>query len=252
MFLASHVSHRSMGSRCLAVMVGALALTIPATSALAFGWMSLNWGADCAGPISTDFRCNTNSTSVSWPMTVSFKTDMAFDLVGLDLSLVGCPGGDGVGLPDWWKLGTADCRASKVEFTADLSAMLDGACWQWAGPSVITSANLHWSGNRSYIEASASLPEGALPVTTERLVQYYAGRVTILNGKTMGTDACAGCNQPFQWIVAQVHLHGADGQSEVITESFGDLIWWNSAFPPCVNADPARNATWGRIKSLYR
>lgn len=165
MSLTSHVPHRSIGSRCLAVSILGLALVVQAAVALAAGSADLVWGNECYpgdGPISRYFACNTNSASVSWPMTISFYTDMPFpNLVGLEVTLEGCP--EGSTIPDWWKLGTGDCRDSRVEFSADFSSNPDAYCFQWAGSSAITTVSSHWSYDRAYIEAAASLPVGSLP-----------------------------------------------------------------------------------------
>jgi hypothetical protein len=82
-------------------------------------------------------------------------------------------------------------------------------------------------------------------------IEYYAGNLTILNSKTVGTGACTGCSRPLGWYVSLITVAGLAGRRDDLTAPLpGGYRWviWNDP----AQIVPARSSSWGQIKSLYR
>lgn len=87
------------------------------------------------------------------------------------------------------------------------------------------------------------------PLTAD--VNYWALELRFNNHHRA---SCAGCNEPIVLIFNRAILRGTSGTS--VEEAFADKASTCAAFnggsPSTCDAVPARNTTWGRIKSLYR
>jgi hypothetical protein len=226
------------------------------------GGVNFNWGTVCYtdNPVSAKvFACNTNGSAGNAFLTASFKVDHEIpDFVGVEISMEGQS--DAAALPDYWKVGVApDCRAGKALFIAGFGTVASDACLDWFGASTLLVYAYTWDGNRAHVDAAAAIPADVpivLPIDTE----YYAGQLQVLNSKAVGTGACTGCSIGMIWGLKQVVAAGLGvepnpGMREVLTEPMPGgnhcLIWNNSALP-CAAPVPARNTTWGQVKSLYR
>ena len=239
------------------LLLTGLLLTLTVSVALA-GGVNFNWGTVCytENPVSAvTFACNTNAMySLSWPMTASFVIDNVIpDFVGVEIHIEGQS--DLPALPDWWKLGAwPDCRANRVQFQADTSSAPQTSCFDWTGGSAVSGFSYTWDTNRAHIDAVAAIPAEFL-FDMHSGVEYYAGRVTILNSKTAGAGACPGCSAGMLWVLYSVVAYGNDGQREVQAEPIpgGNVcLSWNNTIRCCYGPTPARNTTWGQVKSLYR
>jgi len=235
-----------------------LALTVSVALA---GGVNFGWGPVCyteGGISAITFACTTNSnntqfgTGAGWPMTASFVLSTPIpDFVGIDMKIEGQSDAT-PDLPEWWKLGaTGDCRTGKASFVADMSGVAD-VCVDWYGASALTVFGYTWDGNRTHIVASAGLDT---PVLASAGVEYYAGKVTVNNSKTVGSPACAGCLIGFKWGLYEIVPAGISGQIEILREPIvggNHCLDWNNPILPCAAPVPARNTTWGQVKSLYR
>lgn len=230
------------------LLTGAV-LALSASVALA-GGVSLGWGTVClsdAGSSYYHYPCNSNNGY--WSMVSSFMLDTEMtDMVGFQLTMVATPGRGT--LPDWWKLGVApDCRAGLVTYTSDFSTVPQISCLDWSAGQASNTLQYTWDSNHAYVTASTSLPAG----TKSDLVpgtEYYAGKVTIINGKTVGAGSCAGCDNCLFWEVSRITVVGLDGRRDELTTSLpvgNEVVWQDQA---CYT--PARSSTWGQIKGLYR
>jgi hypothetical protein len=238
------------------ICAGLFLLAPPVPVALA-GGVNFSWGTVCytENPVSAvTFACNTNIFVGGWPMTASFVLDTGIpDFVQVDIGIVGQS--DLSVLPDWWKLGgTGDCRTGKASFAADFSDVATETCVDWFGSSTLQSFDYTWDTNRAHIAATAAIPAEE-PFAMSAGTEYYAGKVKILDSKTVGPGCCPGCSAGMFWALYSVVAHGYGGQQEALTwpvPGGNQCLSWNNSQQSCCRPSPARNRTWGQVKSLYR
>jgi hypothetical protein len=237
----------------------ALLLALISTAAHADG-INFNWGSICwtESPVANrTFACNTNNSSASyqWPMTMSFVLDTGFDdLVGIEVTVLG--ESVQLELPDWWKLGPTDCRPNAMTYTSDRSAYAGETCSDWTAGEAVDALSYAWTGNGVQVRAIATLPT---PVDLAP-GEWYAGTLTLKNGRTVGIGACSGCVHGFSWGLALVTCVGHDGHREYFSEKAPDgnqCLRWNDApyrcgGPSCALCVHSAATTWGRVKTLYR
>jgi len=242
-----------------------LVLVAPLSMANTTGGLSLNWGTNCWGDgpqVSLmTFACASNTSPANWRMTASFKLDSDMpDWINWDEKIVGVS--ELADLPDWWLLaapGTCRTTISNV-FTntqaysgsgADCVNPFDGVGVFIGGTNYVVM-----SADSVLIQAANTLLAGT-PVPGGQ--ENFISTITIKNGKTVGTGSCAGCSAGFVFGFWQL-LIGTEA-SEVgytrITEPYtggNQCLTWQHAWAdqPCNAPVPARNTTWGQVKSLYR
>jgi hypothetical protein len=229
-----------------------LALTVSVALA---GGLNFGWGTVCyteSGVSSVTFACLTNTFAGGWPMTASFVLDAPMaDFVGVDVKMEGKS--DAASLPDWWKIGNAgDCRTGKATFTAAFGGVADDVCLDWFGASTLLVTNYTWDTNRAHVIWAAAV-DAAFPLDPD--VEYYAGQMTVLNSKTVGTGACTGCLTGMKWGLYEVMVSGNVGSVVKFQEPIpggNACLDWNHPTVPCAMPVPVRNTTWGQVKSLYR
>jgi hypothetical protein len=236
-----------------------LALLSPVAQA---GGVNLAWGTLCYTEnrvSSTNFACDVNTSAGDRTMTVSFMLDWPMpDMIGVDWRIVGQS--DAPDLPDWWKLGAApECRAGMVTFNSDYAAVGDEICMDWTAAAGSGPTNYTWAGNQVSFEARTAIASSS-PYAAAAGQEYYAGGVTILNGRTVGQDACAGCAVGMTFFLETVTATGDLGHEEYLQFPLpggNQGLCWNDpqSYPfgwVCDQVVPARNTTWGRVKGLYR
>ncbi len=245
----------------LVLLVVVLLLILGASAAQA-ATASLSWGPTCwSDPGHTNlaaFACNTNTGEVI--MTVSFTPDQDIaHFCRLGLTLYATAWGQ-LDIPDWWKLGTGQCRSGTMSVSVDFSAAPQVGCTDaWAGrnafpivDSYVTTPTPddpnHYYPPVARLEAEAVIDPVDAPHLTAG-TEYYGMQVRVSYLRTVGAGACAGCSHPLNWDLVSVALYDCDGSSQVAGPDYqanGSLTW-----DPGM-ATPARNPTWGAIKSLYR
>lgn len=244
------------------LLTGAL-LAAGASSAVA-GGVAMSWGDYCSlsdgGPWLLTWTCRSD-TFASVRMTCSFKPDRSHpDLIGLSAHLEGMSEADPV--TDWWRFGAGGCREGALTLSTDGSAMMGGAeaCIDpWAGLATGTLGDWGVDGYHIWTTATCTL---AKPVAIEAGIKYFACQFRVDASKTVSGE-CWGCLVPSLFGLRSIELHFAGGEEpEVLDWPFpGDarclnyqattieIGYWGCSVGPIV---PARNSTWGQIKSLYR
>jgi hypothetical protein len=233
-------------------------LALTATVALA-GGVNIAWGTICyteAGPGSelTTFACTTNSAAGHRFMTASFMLDTPMpDMVGMELLIEGQS--DAPVLPDWWQLSADvnDCRSGKATFASDFT-LVEDSCIDWTAGGGFNAPNYLWDTNKAHITLGVAIDAGT-PYAAQPGVEYYAGKVTILNSKTVGTPSCAGCLIGMLFGLHHVTAAALSGATDTYYEPIpggNQCLNWNNSIQNCEAPVPARNATWGQVKSLYR
>ena len=237
-------------------------LALTATVASAAG-VNLSWdNCGAAGGPSKTFNCATNTgsavfvASVSAPAGIglwtSFETEIQVQSNGA--------------WPAWWALRnqtgqTGQCRAGALSTSQDFTgAPYAGACGDTylnQGAGGITTYLVGFNGaNRARLAVTYSVPS-ANQVPLDPGFEYFSMRGSILYTKTVGTGACAGCNEGVCLVCTYVRClqpAGAPGGNISVTNPAGrNYIMWNGATTEtCNGATPTKSTTWGSVKALYR
>ena len=161
---------------------------------------------------------------------------------------------DDVTAPPWWHVETGGCRAGRIVSRADFTGGPFSCVDFWQGQAVGSGVIDVGYGSPNVLRIrSVFAVVDALAGPIDPAFEYYAYAIAIQNTKTTGTGSCAGCLTPACFALSQVELDYADGSSEIITDGAQRFITWQGGGSlPCPGATPARNPTWGQIKSLYR
>jgi hypothetical protein len=243
-----------------ALLFAGLLLALTASVAMAAGvgvsWKNFCWGEEGSSTNLT-WGCTTNS-NVNIRMTCSFKIDAdapMFNGVGVFMEgMVEAPA-----VPDWWELSNdlaSDCRYNLCTVSSDGSVLANAGAdvcfdpWQGTGGGGL---GLYSSdGNQMHVNAAwASAVEIPLLANTE----YFAVQFRISGSKTV--NSCTGCLIPAIWGLTKIDwttpttVNTLDVPYAPYPEG-NQCLTWQSSTLPCGRPVPARNTTWGQVKSLYR
>jgi hypothetical protein len=240
-----------------ALLFAGLLLALTASVAMAAGvsvsWKNFCWGEDGSSSNLT-WLCNTNS-NVNIRMTCSYKVDTAIpDFAAVGVYMEGMT--EAAAVPDWWKLGaaeTGDCRANLITLSADGTVLANAGAdicfdpWQGLGGGGIGLYS--WDGNRMHVNAAYAVPDA---VALEPGLEYFAVQFRVAATKTV--NSCTGCLVPAIWGLTKISVEAFSGMypQDVAYEGGNQCLTWQSSVLPCGAPVPARNTTWGQVKSLYR
>jgi hypothetical protein len=178
-------------------------------------------------------------------------------------------------LPDWWKLGSGECRQGNWGFPGTFIGIgtgATGACQNpWAGGNI--GGGYQWSteskgdpSNPTEVVPGWGRIKIALARDTEVAIvagqQYVAGVLTLdtAGDVDLGSGVCAGCALPGCLVLNQMELYqtvGSPGGDKIILTApitRSNVTWQGGSIggSGCPAAVPVHNVTWGSIKSLYR
>lgn len=246
---------------------GLLAIALMASPAAAHAaGVNLSW-TNCYpdGAISNrSFACDTNAgTNVAIGSYVTPASELA-DVIALDIVLAVAT--EGSTLPAWWQMRNADtCRKTAMSVSAVFPESMSQCVDYWQNQA---SAGSYYKPG-TYGAATAQLLLGVFVSNLTRLgpqagnTEYASFALSISNIKTVGGDACAGCDAAACIVLNGITVNTYRGQvlklsggaagpgSDAITWQGGGGITSNLG-AGCPAATPTRNRTWGQIKSLYR
>jgi hypothetical protein len=237
------------------LLLAGLLLVVAASVASAAG-LSINWGTVCWGDnpkANLTWSCSSN-TFTGVKMTASFMVDETKStFVSTDLYMEGMT--EAATVPDWWQLGTGGCRAGQAGL---LNAPQGATCPElWSGSesgSGFGGIGLYYTDtNRMHINAVWAIGE---PVEAPAQTEIFAAMFTIGASKSVGATKCLGCAVPAIWALNYIQVgYFGETQATVLDRPFPDgnqcLTYFGSTLP-CAKPVPARNTTWGQVKSLYR
>jgi len=219
--------------------------------------VGLSWKNYCVGQdghtSNLTWICNSNANT-SLCMTCSFTLDADMpDFTGVSITMVG--NSEAATLPDWWELGDdeASCRRGLLTLSADGSGIADGSVcmdpWPAGGYGTGALGPYTADGDRALVSATWTLGN---PVALEATQEYFALQFRISAARTVGD--CAGCAVPMAWGINRLLAISATSELELqpCVNAGAACITWQSSSLPCSCPGPARNATWGLVKSLYR
>ena len=165
-------------------------------------------------------------------------------------------------LPAWWTFkNTGTCRQTAFTTNADFSGGPFSCADYWAGQaaggfSAFNPNIVPGQLNRARILMVYAVPP-ALAGPVDETLEYYAFKLSFSNAKTVGTGACAGCVDPVCIVLNEIKLTQpvGVGNYRIQNPADGNFATWQGGVigsGGCPAATPARNATWGSVKSLYR
>ena len=222
------------------------------------GGLNLGW-QDCGSVPGTDnrnFACHTNTGGVHTLVGSFLASSHMVAVTGLDAVIDAQS--EGSVWPDWWNIRVGGCRVppamtTSFDFTAGPFSCYD--YWQ-AGAVGAHQMNVP-VGNRTRILVSAALPSGdsRLGPILEG-TEVYAFKLNVTNAKTVGLGSCSGCLEGVCFVLQFIRAHqtGSTAGSKYISSPAhrSHVTWQGGAGADCYAATPAKNVTWGSIKSRYR
>jgi len=238
------------------ILFAALLVALSATAASAAG-VSVNWGNACWGvtPVSSLTWACTNNTFTGIRMTCTFKPAQdKTNFVGVGVFMEGVTNSGVLTVPDWWKRNIGECNSltiSSVTVSADGSSA--GCVDVWAGGGGGGLGLYSDELNRTHINAAWA---SADPLPILAADENFALQFRVSAAKSSGTGLCAGCDMGMTWGLQRIDV-GYAGQStdETLDVAYGggnQCLSYNGGNAPCAQPVPARNTTWGQVKSLYR
>jgi hypothetical protein len=159
----------------------------------------------------------------------------------------------------WWQMSTGQCSFGRYDQGsaggAGLSACLEAFVGNQAGGNNIVSGD---GGPDRVTIVSDWVQDVGSQLTPGS--EYYAQFHTLKAIKSTGTGNCAGCELAACIVLDEVQLYQGGippGQTFFLRNPSGapTYVTWQGGSvggAGCPNATPARNKTWGEVKSLYR
>lgn len=240
---------------CLVVVLACFAT--PARA----GGINLAWD-DCGinGSVLKNFACNTNARSAV--LVASFVSPVPLtELVALEAFtdiVVSAPA-----VSPWWDFSATGCRANRLSWSSFVVGPYTCAD-PWAGLAVggLAVTNGYNAPNIVRVHIVQAVPSTS-PITVDDVTEYYAFKLIIGYAKTVGAGSCNGCSDAACFFLESLRLVQPIGSGDYVLATpldHQDAYWQcpgsitTDAPGPCMAACPvpAKNRTWGGIKSLYR
>lgn len=240
-----------------AILLAGALLALSASVAAAAG-LNLSWN-DCGtfGVQNKTFACNVNTGSdILWGSYIppDGSTAITGNEMVLDLQSAAAV------LPAWWQFkNTGSCRQTAL--SAAFAANASGNCgdyWSGQASGGLASYNLNvvpGATNRARILLVAAVDQ-ALAAPVDGATEYYSFSLTMNHTKTVGTGACAGCTDGICIVLNEIKLTQPVGVGDyrIQNPAVRNFVTYQGGAVSggCPAATPARNTTWGQVKSLYR
>ena len=220
--------------------------------------------AQVASVANENYACDGSRNGVPFRGVLSFISPPNMDhFVGADC-LLDVQTADPT-LPDFWQLGLGECRDGNFSYPASLTGIGNtGSCRNpFAGGQ--TGGGFQYDvvpgGVRARVQLAFARSD-EFPLVAG--AQYIAGMFTLDSFKDVdtGDGECAGCLVPACIVLNQVNALQTAGQvppsqdQNILTAAATrqHITWQGGAVPGggCPGSTPSKNATWGKVKSLYR
>lgn len=241
------------------LLLSAVVLVVSAASAWAGGVGGVNFAwNNCLNEGGVQTKTNTCSGNLgsqfavgSYVLSADQNTKVGDEIV-IDLQL------DSPSLVDWWQFfNVGACRINGLSASFAFGSFPNTSCFDpWAGQAFGAVAayqtntsvppNPYPDPNRARIKIGGTVANPiALPAATE----FYSFQLVISN---TATTTCAGCATGATLVLNEISSVQQDGSRERLTEPLTDrCLKFNDGQVLCT-ALPAKNTSWGQVKSLYR
>jgi hypothetical protein len=223
------------------------AATCPVSATAAATW-------DCAGPSAN------NGTFYMIVSVVSGAAIQGFN--AMDARIDGQSLGN---LPAWWQIecrSTSFAPAGPTNTTGTIcasAALWNGTpaggigAWVYDAPDRFHTVIGLGSGLNRVANLSLTSQYNVfnIKMDTQKSVDVPADP----DNEVEAIPACLGCDVPVTLVLNQVGLYGNTGGESQVTDpgvTQRCITWQGGAGPSSCGATPARNTTWGQVKSLYR
>jgi hypothetical protein len=264
----------------LALALAAALLPIGAGAQTPAGTLKLGWD-HCAGDglvADRSFACDTNSGEDVLVASVVFNDGVdrrVVEAIELHFDFTAAA----PLTPSWWGVWSGGCRNGALAL--NLTSVPAGpTCSPWYGAvdpgGLIWVSSFQWpSPSYSQLHCAAA---SAVPVTLSAGQELTLCTLRISHSKTVGANACSGCTTPLCIGFGDLVLtHPAPTPDEALVGNVASTVSWQGAhvagytpipkhYDPlhggvvpywgdlqCTTGPvPARNRTWGVIKTLYR
>ncbi|MBI5170946.1 MAG: hypothetical protein HZA61_15760 [Candidatus Eisenbacteria bacterium] len=199
----------------------------------------------CGNPLAVEHLVT--SLQLSAPVDSVVAIEMVVDLVSSSATL-----------PDWWQFGSGGCNSGALSASADFSAL--GACSDpFSGTGVAVVQTWFVTQPRGGANMARMIVTTSVLASQQTTIgagaPYYGADIRMTHARSSGASACAGCATAVCLVFnsAQLIRHPAAVPAEVTVLPSGasNTAAWQGNFSNC-SLVPARNTTWGAIKSLYR
>jgi len=270
------------------ILLTGLLLCLVSSTALAAGF-NLIWSTgttaptQCNGVVDQSFACDNNDGPL-YPMLGSFQVAAPM-LAFFGLSAIIDGQSQTAEMPMWWQSNNSGlsytpvkpeaCRNLAFSSATSVVASTVTACYRlWTAtanggigawqtsmypppPPAVAPAP-----NRLRIKIGYAMTTARVNLVSTRT--YNAFSVTMDASKTVYVAPdppdveevipCAGCEVPLTLVLNQMDILGNAGALEVLTDAISNrcITWQGGAGGSACDATPARNTTWGNVKSLYR
>ncbi len=165
-------------------------------------------------------------------------------------------------LPDWWQLAKAGgCRSGYLGASGDFTGNSD-CVDPWLGQAAADVQGYDVGQPRNGTnQARIKVACGVIPAlarTLDATHVYYGVKLVIQNARSTGPGTCAGCRQGACLVLNSIEIKRLSGSpgGDLFLDTPGpaNANWarWQGGVGIDCSVVPARNTTWGRIKSLYR
>lgn len=242
--------------KLLLMSVALLALTAgtAAAAGLNLGW--INCVGQAGYQLNDPFACNTNATSPTHMLVGSYSAPAGLDSANgnqaiMDLQTVAAV------LSPWWTMGTGGCPGRTATPTVDFNFLSGptGCVDYWGGlalGAVQYTAGLGGPNRAQFSVICATAEANAFPIAEGEHV--YSFKVFISNARTVGTGLCAGCTDAACIVFTSLKItQNTPLPSVTLTNpDISNFVTWRGGNANCPAKTPARSATWGSVKALYR
>ena len=244
----------SRQGRLLALAGALLTLMAPLTHA---NGLNLSWDAcGTAGSANKQFACNTNVGVDELVLSTRFSTAGVYSYPLAATATLDIVTGQDI-LPSWWRAsGTAACRPGAIQAT-----------WTDEGPQCaaifgLPPLSVSWAPSGASPERrrlTIHCPSWGGLEYDDPGVEYYVCTVLLSHAKSVGPGSCGGCGVPACLVFNSLEVFSdltPNLRMAYITNPLDrNFVTWQggtTGMPICPAATPARNRTWGSLKSLYR
>lgn len=248
------------------ICVTVIAVTMPIVTRLAVAQGGINMSWDDCGPFGRaqrNFACDTHTGSATLVLSAIPPAPMSH-IVGMQAVIEIFTGE--TPLSAWWRLDPGGCRSGSLSAGFDFTQGPQSCVDLWHGAA---SGGFAYTADAAAGDGVVTLSCGVpTEVSTNGVDELYLARLTIDYARSAGADSCSGCSRPACIVLLCVQLLQPAGmpsytlpqpliRSFVAFQPFriGDSYCPplpGSVSTPCPGSVPARQPTWGQIKSLYR